>query len=203
MEKPILFSGSMVQAILKGRKTQTRRIIKPQPDHIDQWKKMPCIDTGLDQCGYQTYQFIKPYCTEGDTLWVRETWRTDKAYDSVSPKQIDSGASLFYEADHQIGRINDRSGTTEWGRIRQSIFMPRWASRITLEVIDVKGDRLQNISDEDAMAEGVKIGSSSMGHTFNAREHFGALWDSINLKRGSGWDINQMVWVYKFKRIDT
>ena len=164
MERPILFKGEMVKAILSGKKTQTRRIAD-------------CDNTLLCRYG-----------NSGDSLWVRETWAKD------IPGCPDG---ITFRADHQ-NLEGDGPTIIKW---KPSIFMPKSVCRITLKITDVRFERLQEITEEDAMEEGVKVGDSSMGHIFTAREHFEALWDSINKKRGFGWDVNPWVWVIEFKRI--
>lgn len=202
-ERPILFSGPMVQAILEGRKTQTRRIIKNQnlvgaPSHGFNAYEVEDID------GHRFWGFSSddedwecPFGQPGDRLWVRETWAHDGAIDDVRAGIEDiMGPSIclgpYYGADYQedIGL-----------RWKPSIHMPRWASRITLEIVSVRVERLQEISEEDAIAEGVNLGGSSMGHKFTAKEHFEGLWQSIYTKEGQTWNDHPWVWVVEFKRI--
>ena len=196
-EKPILFSGPMVKAILEDRKTQTRRVMKIQPrPHVD-------VSVGfLDGRYTDGSQFYKvPYAQPGDRLWVRETfglWHrasidnplewdtiTDKAADALERYGI-RNILIAYRAD-----CEDDSG---W---RPSIFMPRWASRITLEITEIRVQRLQDISEEDAKAEGVTQRSASTWHNYfedcclaYPRQSFASLWQSINgtNKPGSTWD---------------
>ena len=183
MEKPILFSGSMVRAILEGRKTQTRRVIKPQPEWLIRgvlsWKGTSAV-----------VQAHKAPYKKGDILWVRETFAKN------IPGCPDG---ITYRADHQDQNGDGPANPIKW---KPSIYMPRAASRITLEVIDVRIGRLQETTEMDARAEGVKIVGSSMGHIFTAREHFEGLWDSINKKRGFGWDVNPWVWAVSFKLVE-
>lgn len=193
-ERPILFSGAMVRAILDGRKTQTRRILKSKGYKID-------IDTsnktGLLDCviedEYGDYYPYRPYGDVGDLLWVRESWAARPDMDHLPPSQCDdtgiwwkasvSAFSTGYEACH--------------GKWRPSIFMPRWASRITLEIVIVRVEQLQTISEKDAISEG-------MGKCCDAPDHgpivaYHGLWDMIN---GPGsWDSNPWVWVIEFKVI--
>lgn len=127
----------MVRAILNGTKRQTRRIVKPQPI------------TNAVVFG------STPYGMPGDRLWVRETWRTDIDYDPFAPTQIDPAASLYYVADG--ANIVNHSDPSEhqWGKTRVSIHMPRWASRLTLELTRVRIERLHDITEADAWAEGI------------------------------------------------
>jgi hypothetical protein len=202
-ERPILFSGEMVRAILDDRKTMTRRVIKPQPEG-DQFSGFNAFgeaifyprndnsnDPGLRKCPYQ----------KGQTLWVRETWAAQHAFDPHSPKEIYSAA---IEMGQEI--IPHYAATENLGGLikRPSIFMPRWASRITLEITDVRVERVRDISEEDAISEGVDAVSQAdipRQATWNRRQDFKQLWDSINAKRGYGWDANPWVWVVEFKRV--
>jgi hypothetical protein len=226
-ERPILFSGAMVRALLKGRKTQTRRVIKPQP-------KTGCQIAGVIFNGHESCLYGVP----GDRLWVRETWASPEenkaksgrvAYnaDGVCGCWIGGGEDRDFVYHGRIlqaegyrecfpengsttfglGKYSDiRSGefpSYKYGW-RPSIFMPRWASRITLEIISVRAERLQDIREEDALAEGCTKESSNgtafgPGH-FTARLDFMMLWDSINAKRGCPWDANPWVWRIEVRR---
>jgi hypothetical protein len=211
-ERPIVFNGEMVRAILDGRKTQTRRVIKPQPESVTRgW-----LYGGLyfaDDSQMQNYLFHNVYGENGtpygsaytdgtgDRLWVRETFALDKSYDDLSPSEVRNGDwGIWWKADHSSLRpINAKPG--KW---RSPIYMPRWASRITLEIVGVRVERVQDINDMDALAEGVQqVGSIdktglTTGETVNAfRNH----WDSINAKRGYGWDANPWVWVVEFRKV--
>lgn len=187
--KPILFSGPMVRALLDGRKTQTRRILKPQPE-IFQTSDGPCEVT-INVCDYHrrprlqlgrviTKQEI-PYAV-GDVLWVRETWAVSTVYAGVKPRLVHPGAKVLYAATDSRCGIKDRP----------SIFMPRWASRLTLEVTGVKVERLHDISKQDAIAEGliklpatgryvVEKGAQYAGNaSFDPRAVYAWLWEEIN-----------------------
>jgi hypothetical protein len=191
--RPILFSAPMVRALLAGTKTQTRRPVKPQPD-FDTARAMLGGDTsgasivydhafgglGLKRgngTGFVQPNIRCPYGQPGDRLWVREAW---------APKAIDPECTTI------AYRATDDECNGPW---KPSIHMPRWASRILLEVTEVRVQRPQEISHEDAEQEGVKCDMSALGF----RDHFAALWDRIN---GCGsWDANPWVWVVSFKRI--
>jgi hypothetical protein len=201
------FSGPMVRAIREDRKTQTRRLIKPQPDRK--------LKAGEGDPGfwfvesYHSPAWKCPYGKPGDRLWVRETWKAFlkaskhntggfKAYDP-SPSKVTS--RLEFRADQNEEQA--RRDLTKW---RPSIFMPRWASRITLEVTGVRVERLQEISEADAKAEGIE----ELSHGFrdylkrdvqmDAVSSYESLWESIN---GAGsWDANPWVWVIEFKRLE-
>ena len=220
-ERPILFSTPMVKAILDGKKTQTRRVIKPQPeehviipDKINglKWNGVNYGSITRDERGSiaeTSLATICPYGQPGDTLWVRETWNVcDVGYDgyngafeagyplvTIPASKPEYGNMVYYKAD----------GNEEppW---RPSIHMPRWASRITLQITNIKVERVQDITEKDAVAEGIETHLSGCwtptgGYADNARLAFGALWDSINAKRGYSWDDNPWVWVIEFERI--
>lgn len=211
-ECAIPFSGPMVRAILEGRKTQTRRMVKPVrgferhnilkyglPHAADTWAvwwhseetdRVGC----LQDC---------PYGAPGDRLWVRETWKCDQVWNQFSPIEIGPReADILFLADEQSP---SRKGVY-WGKTRPSIFMPRWASRITLEVTDVRAERLQEISEADAISEGIQV--DECGHVIREDDpinwggaiwEFAKVWESINGK--GSWAQNPWVWVVEFKRI--
>lgn len=223
-ERPILFSGEMVNAILKGRKTQTRRVIKPQPvqDPDGSWR----IEMH-PRSGYNVERTMRnylpdrcPYGEPGDCLWVREVFQVVEPWGSVDgewigddimeidgrlgsekPELIGGWWSVVYKADADI---------CSWWR--SPIHMPRWASRITLEIVNVRVERLQEITHEDALAEGIK--ETKEDHYYLAPlagvpdfpwtqliPAFASLWNHINKERGFGWDINPWVWVIEFKAV--
>jgi len=223
-ERPILFNGPMVRAILDGSKTQTRRILKSNCQEIGErddgsrwpWSEHP--DTAAD------HWHACPLGQPGDRLWVRETWLEDPEDDGTwhyTQYMGCKGSSLseiprkFQKPDHCIYREGwDGPGLT-W---RPSIHMPRWASRILLEITGVRVERLQDISRKDAVAEGLH----RYEHVWRDAEYplddvayeptkgwatryscpvqaYHALWESIN---GAGsWNANPWVWVVEFKRV--
>ena len=149
----------MVRAILDGRKTQTRRVVKPQPEHAQlyQWKGRTLYDgearrwcwknhVTLDSWAEPTkaLSHLCPYGLPGDRLWVRETWANH------ADEPCEEGSKIFYLADG-----DDRRGNPHINRWRPSIHMPHWASRITLEITGVRVERLNEISEMDAIAEGI------------------------------------------------
>jgi hypothetical protein len=196
-ERPILFSAPMVRALLDGSKTQTRRVVKPQPSILAGellcWKDNALTD---DQMAA-----LCPYGQPGDRLWVRESWHQRGKFVFALPdsdKRSWLGTrEIAYSADAK------RPGH-DW-RSRPSIHMPRWASRITLEITEVRVERLQDISEDDALAEGCSStaivhedGEDYTGHY--ASEEYQDLWESIN---GPGsWDTNPWVWAVSFKRLE-
>ncbi len=189
-ERPIIFSGEMVRAILERRKTQTRRVIKPQP---------------LSEISYRDYcavvdgkKIFCPYGQPGDRLWVKET---------LHRFDIDLHSTMIgatYDAD--LTAVIGQGPQGSWcGRALgwpwkhdtlPSIHMPRWASRITLEITGVKVERLQDITVGDAINEG-------FGRYGFPIDGFEMIWDRLNAKRGYVWDVNPWVWVIEFKKIET
>ena len=209
-ERPILFSGEMVRAILDGRKTQTRRVVK-EPICID---KDTYADAGLTW--YGNFGLRKPckFGSVGDRLWVKETHRWDGVDPKIAIREKMTDALTFRADFDGDVSIDD----CKW---KPSIFMPRWASRITLEIVSVRVDRLQDISEEDAKAEGVRMARwfvpegkpegqsrnlAANGMLWNQtwealcyRNAYATLWEKIN---GAGsWDKNPWVWVIEFKKI--
>ena len=160
-DHPILFKGRLVRAILEGRKTQTRRVIRPQPEgknpdaYPDRYNHGPQWAFWLPDNRMTEEQTWKcPYGDVGDQLWVRETWYCDHYYVQKGPYLKVPGALelLCYRADPDV----EDSFEGEKPVWKPSIHMPRWASRIQLEVVSVKVQRIQDISEEDAEAEGVE-----------------------------------------------
>lgn len=235
-ERPILFSGEMVRAILDGRKTQTRRVVKTQPEQQSTgwaWRHRQ-LDAGHCHTDLDAMvRLMEPLCPHGqpgDRLWVREahlldpphdgTWGyydyTDGAIENISaiPKRFRNPKHVLYRAS------DDKPETLRW---RPSIHMPRWASRIALEVTGVRVERLHDISEEDAKAEGV---SPTVFDEFDiaelvtnepesvdaellkqlgpgqitAKTNFAMLWDEINGKKHP-WASNPWVWVVSFRRV--
>lgn len=221
-ERPILFKGAMVLAILDGRKTQTRRVVTADVaealdflgGHADgepatgedidiRWGQADDDDGKIGKAQWLASCAEYPdegvieigagYGQPGDKLWVREAWRTigdDGRCNDVPPRDLQP-SPVWYEADGKAA-ISELVG-----KYRPPMFMPRWASRITLEITNVRVERLQEISNDDALAEGIN-------RPIDARypvDEFRALWDSINATRGFGWDVNSWVWVVEFRRI--
>lgn len=184
-QHPIIFSGPMVRAILDGRKTMTRRVVTPQPsDSTMQW-----LTDAEDRKAGGWQWLLEQQMTRwrpDDTLWVREAWRTSPAYNRAPPRDIPRDAPVEYLID---------PGCVLTGRYRHPRFMPRWFSRVTLRVTDVRVERVQDISEADAIAEGVTAPA------WGARDAFRGLWDSLYAKRGHGWDANPWVSVTTFERV--
>ncbi|WP_145551447.1 ASCH domain-containing protein [Yersinia intermedia] len=205
-EKPILFNAEMVNAILSGRKTQTRRIMKVQPsEHFHPQTIHGAMDFTahwytpgvIDKDGYlqparkdvfgvadEDEGYTCPLGAVGDQLWVRETWNKH-------------GGLLTYRADHDwIEEM--RKATVCPAKWVPSIHMPRWASRINLLITGVRVERLQDISDADASAEGCKISSMQSGECLS--DVFARLWKSIYGEES--WQANPWVWVIEFERME-
>lgn len=192
-ERPILFSGAMVRALLAGTKTQTRREFKARNGGV--WPRandMPGMKQIMRNC---------PYGQPGDRLWVRETW----AYHVLAiGAVVDSDGPFVYRADN---KSTQHRLCEKW---RPSIHMNRWASRILLEIVSVRVERLNDISEEDARAEGIKQARFPLDYLWNADypdkgcgsgggpvDAYKSLWNEIN---GTGsWAKNPLVWVVEFK----
>ncbi len=192
---PILVKAEMILAILDRQKTQTRRIINSQPIAL----------TNDETAGPRfTITLRCPYGRSGDLLWVRESWAIHHCGNrvSLSPEAWPDGwpvKRLRYVATDAAPSLDEENPTYWWNK-RQSIHMPRWASRLTLRITNVYVKRVQNISGEDAVAEGWP-GTSSLETPLPPLVWFRSLWDSINAKRGFGWDTNPWVWVIEFEVI--
>jgi len=211
--RPILFSAPMVRALLDGRKTQTRRILKPQPPVECGIHYMLGNESWLDDenqsplrhyweawggplfenkpadhlCG--SHSVRSPHGKPGDQLWVREAWSTHACFDHIPPRDLTT-RSIHYQAD----------GTIKTGKYRQAFHMPRWASRITLEVVSVRVERLNDISTEDCIAEGITTNLREHDAVCDLRDQYRELWEHLN---GSGsWAANPWVWVVEFRRIE-
>lgn len=206
--KPILFNTEMVKAILDGRKTMTRRVIKKIPNHMHCGKNIMDWDlSGVGELKEGVLEFsvqcdVDDFYTDyavasyrpGDILWVRETWSRDESGEYV------------YRTNY--GTTEDDSFPPSMFKWKPSIHMPREAARIFLRVTNVRVERLQEITPLDAWNEGCRIGNS-----FSWEKHipelqqqcrdilFKSLWDNLNEKRGYGWDTNPWVWVYEFERV--
>lgn len=207
---PILFSAPMVQAILEGRKTQTRRVITRMNGMSEFVSEDGEILSAQDlisknRYGGRPYRTFCPHGKTRDQLWVRETWAVGAEYDKVAPSKLPKAAreKVWLRADGGLLEVTQ-------GRWRPSIFMPRWASRITLEITDVRVERVNDISDIDILKEGTpgawvydeySMSYSPNGNTDSYRFFFNKLWDKINAKRGHPFSNNDWVWVVEFKKL--
>ena len=207
-ERPILFSAPMVRARLDGSKTQTRRVVKPQPPTTEAVRKLAGIDYSWispDRPGMEYHrpagpvwavrklmgvepEIRCPYGQPGDRLWVRETWWHDEE-DNAIIYRADPGSSIVDVNKHEtdLPKYN-------W---RPSIFMPRCASRITLEITRIRIEHLQAINEVDAIAEGAPWAACGSPQDGSHKAGYAKLWESIH---GPGsWDANPWVWVIEFK----
>lgn len=200
-ERGMIFNGEMVRAILDGQKTQTRRIMQVQPDTPEFGLRRIIESSIANEIGMyfwsqedargikaRSKQFFCPFGDVGDRIWVRETW-------------AEAGASapdlILYRANYpaHVPTHYENVPPAEDVRWTPSIHMPRWASRILLEITDVRVDQLNDISEEDARSEGIS-GSSAR----DVKEAYAALWRSIY--GSDSWRANPWVWVIEFKRIE-
>lgn len=227
--RPIIFSGPMVRALLDGRKSQTRRVLKPQPrwdngaigieDRRGRWIYAANTERGFAEDLHRSH-FKMPYAL-GDWLWVREAWACVGRTTFDGGDYVGPGSLIVFRADFDAGgrdrrawmrgqsRHQDGTAYQEPRRWRPAIHMPRWASRLTIDLTQVRVERLQDVSNTDAIAEGIRadmpeaVGNRGMPHsspiTFNEGRDYTAvaayrrLWDSLNAKRGYGWDTNPWV----------
>jgi len=219
-ERPIIYSGPMVRATLNGSKTQTRRLrglekVNESPDdwrfeRFDRWVE---FSDGVSRAAFVNYGtgealYLKcPYGQPGDLLWVRETWQVRDGGGYYTKADL----KLHYTDHPQCGVLweKDQPPTRAWWR--SPIFMPRWASRINLRLTDVRVQRVQDIGEEDAAAEGVfslddeftlqaaRLAVHEGRDCVEAVDYFRHLWDSINAKRGHPWAQNDWVWALTFE----
>ena len=218
-ERPILFSAAMVRAILVDRKTQTRRVVRfrscpnSDPSCHCPWLPTPIDPKSQWQDGDEILR--NPYGRAGDRLWVRETF--------VIQHEVDADPPPFHDG-RPIRRLEDEEVSAYWEQAhyratdptpelfcskhdgpcchwRPSIFMPRWASRLTLEIVKIRVERLQKITARDCLAEGIEDdGDPRIRHDICGE--FQKLWDFINAKGGFGWAVNPWVWVIEFRKLD-
>ena len=188
-ERPIIFSAPMVRAILEGRKTQTRRVVKPQPDYV---VKDAYFTKGLD-VPRRGNDIKCPYGQPGDRLWVRETF--SQCVNLGVDRNGEWPKDLFsYSYRATDGLVGDR-----W---KPSIHMPRLSSRILLEIVSVRVERLQDISEADAKAEGAdpyRLPCHPKREKLRHVDGFSLLWKPIN--GSESWDANPWVWVVEFRRV--
>ncbi len=205
-DRPIIFSAPMVVALLDGRKSQTRRVLK-----LPKWARE--ID---DVCGMRVDMIDRstgcvatwyPPYAPGDRLWVKEAWRVDAEWDDCPPREFDGADAIHYEADGEQ-RLHLWGNPFTPGRLRSPIHMPRCFSRLTLIVTDVRVQRVQEISEADAKAEGADDGFRQIVAPGNCPEprcdgvHYGPLWhfrDIWNSIHGTdAWDANPWVAAISF-----
>jgi len=214
-ERPIIMNAESVRAIQTGTKTQTRRVMRIQPPG-ENWQLATLLFTTGSNKNVDKHQWVKmdgdsiidederlfrcSYGYVGDQLWLREPWRLVGCGEGV-PSTIEYRDGTRLEEPHSSDYYDWGEGgyPTRW---RSPRFMPYWASRITLEITDIRVARLQDISEEDAIAEGADISMSVTGLIFGThRGEYSRLWDLSNEKRGHGWDTNPWVWIINFQPI--
>ncbi len=203
-ERPLIMSAEMVRAVLRGTKTQTRRVITNlNPTFV-----------AAQPTAHQIAHAVRcPYGGIGDRLWVREAWQ------HLDSPCADEPLTVYRATD--AGPNGESAAGLGW---RPSIHMPRWASRLTLEITDVRVERVQSITESDALAEG--IASATKDGTLykyglgdadglpggagwpwyewevSPRDAFARLWDALNAPRGHGWDVNPWAWIISFQRVE-
>lgn len=207
-ELPALFKGQMVRGLLDDSKGVTRRVMGPPPVLEDRFWRFGGAGwsdriTSVTPVAGHTLAEACPYGRPGDRLWVREAWAADAQLDSIAPRDLSQGEPIFYPADGAVRQAG--CAMINRGRLRPSIHMPRWVSRILLEVTAVRVERLQDITEAQAIAEGIlRDGEGWRGYEggpwfASPIAAFRSLWEHIN---GAGsWDANPWVWVVEFKRI--
>ncbi|HBS9332675.1 TPA: morphogenetic protein [Klebsiella pneumoniae] len=211
-ERGMIFNSEMVRAILDGRKTQTRRIMKVQPVlngnfyevFGSAWSKGM---TSIPAVPGHSLSTRCPFGAVGDRIWVRETFCPVDDTQYGGEKWVDYRATPRYEASHPAG-WDSAPNDAEALKWRPSIHMPRWASRILLEITGVRVERLNSISQEDAQAEGLELTGwrptysdpDSGGEVMTPYDNFAELWSSIY--GDESWKANSWVWVISFKRVE-
>jgi len=229
-ERPIIFSTSMVKKILSGEKTQTRRIIKPQFSTVwgsgqpneqtfelrnkQQWKDAFGCHVDISTPTNHWKWLWCPYGKAGDRLWVRESWAdVTCAFDDA-----DEIRDVAFKADNSVWNCYGQMVYLEQlgqsgiyvNKWKPSIHMPKFASRINLEITNVRVERLQDISEADAQTEGMpkpnhyycdEMGGWEGHRCKKSTTFFEELWNEINAKRGFGWESNPWVWVIEFRKI--
>lgn len=211
----MLFKAAMVQARQSGLKTMTRRNIEFHNSitvpHVrrDEWHELrwdvakvfgdltqdgeavPFWNAPFRDIVVRVYPRIRP----GDIIWVKETWAAPHEYDHLPPRLIETTAAIYYAALHDLSGLKNRP----------SMLMPRWVSRTDLDVLKVGSQRVQEISYEDCLAEGVdpyaESPPMSVHDVKGIRALFQSLWDSINAAKGFGWEVNHPVWIYEWPAI--
>lgn len=221
-ERGMIFNGEMVRAILNGRKTQTRRIMAIQPDHSELGlRRVIESKNGIDDGKYfwsqsdatglksRSKPFACPFGTVGDRIWVREAFRVhSRATDVATLVYKASERNSWTEQTHRVPvAVCNKPATPE--KWTPSLHMPRWASRITLEITGVRVERLNSIHDVDAMREGIQnlttcshadFGIPGVVNAQHPVRAFQLLWESIY--GAESWKANPWVWVVEFKRIE-
>ncbi|EEE3543001.1 hypothetical protein C3A78_14215 [Salmonella enterica subsp. enterica serovar Poona] len=212
-ERGMIFNSEMVRAILEGRKTQTRRIMKVQPGTPEFGlrriiESSKANENGMyfwsqyDACGIKARSkpFLFPYGEVGDRIWVRETFRVhSRATDVATLVYRASVRNSWTEQTHRVPvAVCNKPATPE--KWTPSIHMPRWASRILLEITDVRVERLRDLSEEDAKSEGITPSAGGVLPGWGYRINFRDLW--MDIYGTDNWEANPWVWVIEFKRVE-
>lgn len=203
-ERAIIFSGNMVKAILEGHKSQTRRVRGLGEVNADpiRWRVWGPEHEGNWAFTDHPHQGEKgnivrvrcPYGQKGDRLYVKETWSHDCPH--CDDLKCGNPDHVWYRANESQIVADSFAGPASW---RSPLFMPRWASRITLEIVGVRVERVQQISELDCEAE---LGAPSHSLGNDAYPKFAALWDTINAARGYSWATNPWVFVIEFRKVN-
>ena len=241
-ELSLLCDAASVRAILDGGKTQTRRVIKPQPKQEGPFMVLrsgkvflfrghatSVLKTTEETDIAQALLSLSPY-QPGDRLYVQEAFATYKCLDGKPPRMTGDGSAFWYRADGAVRNLEGLRSEVR-GKWRLPQHMPKWAARIWLEVVGVRSERLQDISEADMFAEGISrndefpvdglpcpdCGGEGLHLAFGAnygvtqvdcrrcetpQKRFLLIWDSNNAKRGFGWDANPLVWVVDFRLLE-
>lgn len=204
-DRPILFSAPMVKALLAGRKTQTRRVLRAKPGMTitDATVDAGPAGGGIGRRLELPVDKLKVPFAVGDSLWVREAWHAARSLDITPPRDIPRDADIEHAA---TARNYAEIGLK--GKLRPGMFLPRWASRLTLTAIEVRVQRLQEISETDAAAEGLEqwtggyhlnLADGSAIAAISARDCYKLLWNRLNKPRGYGWEANPWVCAVSFR----
>lgn len=199
-ERPIPFTEVMVQAILQGRKTQTRRVCKVKPVEGS-------LDNYSDDALAAIVQHNSPFGVPGDRLWVKETYALHVIGDHLPPSCFchdHQREPIWYKADGKPEMVLHEGMPDIPGKWRALRFMPKRCARLWLEVTELRVERVQGINREGIKAEGSKVTHLAYGDDGNPvgfQADYGVLWDALNAKRGFGWKTNPWVWVITFRRL--
>lgn len=216
--RPATMRAESIRAILADLKSQTRRAVDPDPMSLPaahSWefqptgwvtrdqRPAPAIEV-LDRWENTIFLYGCPYGAPGDLLWVKEAYAFGRGYDGLKPSEVPKGVKVAYAADVQ----SDGGGLPSWaGEKRNPRFMPKWVARVWLEITGIGAERLQAITLDDALAEGVdanvELGqpdatAGTVGEVVLQR--FARAWDELNAKRGFPWKSDPLVWVIDFRR---
>ena len=206
-DRPLLMSGPMIRAVLDGTKTQTRRVLKPQPEYSEaemysrSQGELLVGDLATNEVVFSRRnapaQVVKVRPQLDDRIYVREAWRTWESVDHLPPRDLTQVETVQFEAD---GKTENGMTMSRPGKFRQGMHMPRWASRLTLVVTDVRVQRVRDISRQDCVAEGCKGFVSNDGEDGETpEEEFQGLWNTLNADRGYGWAVNPWVVAITFE----